>query len=111
MYNTGIRPVSEYAMGLHGVAPSEMERVEQLAMRALSPTTKGESRTAKLAYHLEPVADAQIARTIQLIREMWRTRPGATDTLPIGGSEGLHEVWTTVMCYDQGWPKARGQHT
>ena len=64
MYKTGIRPVSEYAMGLHGVAPFEMERVEKLAMRALSPYTKGVSRTAKLAYHLEPVADAQIACTI-----------------------------------------------
>ena len=77
-------------------------------MRALSPSTKGVSRTAKLAYHLEPVADAQIACTIQLLREIWRTRSRATDTLPMGGSEGLHEVWTMVMNYDQGWPKARG---
>ena len=48
--------------------PSEMERVEHLAVRALSPSTKGVSRTAKLAYHQELVADAQIACTAQLLR-------------------------------------------
>ena len=37
LYKTGIRPVSEYAMGLHGVSPSEMERVERLAVRAFPP--------------------------------------------------------------------------
>ena len=48
--------------------PSEMERVQKLVVRALSPSTKGVSRTAKLAYHQEPVADAQIACTAQLLR-------------------------------------------
>ena len=39
---------------------------------------------------------------------MWRTRAGATDALRIGGAEGLHELWTMVQKYDQGWAEAKG---
>ena len=67
LYKTWARPVSEYAVGFHGVSPSEMEG-RRLAVRALSPTSKGVSRTAKPAYHQEPVADAQLACTAQLLR-------------------------------------------
>ena len=68
LYKTGIRPVSGYAMGLHGVSPSEMEGGRKASGASTFTVTKGVSRTARLAYHQEPVADAQIACTAQLLR-------------------------------------------
>ena len=64
------------------MSPGEMRRFEVLAVRCLAPFSHGASRTAKLAYHSEPLADALSASCFHLAKELWKSReaaPGAME--------------------------------
>ena len=55
LYYAGLRPALRYGLATSGAAPGELEQLEGIAAAALWPKSQGTSRTAKMAFHREPL--------------------------------------------------------
>ena len=83
--------------------------MEPVAVAALWPISRGASRTGKLVYHGDPLADVACAAILQLAKELWRARARDTAAVPLqGGLANLRDAWAVLLGYQGGWRDAEG---
>ena len=83
--------------------------MEPVAVVALWSISRGASRTGKLVYHGDPMADVACAAILQLAKELWRARARDTAAVPLhGGIANLRDAWAVLLGYQGGWRDAEG---
>ena len=109
LFRTGIKAALCHGSCVVGRSPTEMKRLEQIALRSVGPHTRGASRCAKLVYHQHLVDDQMYTALARLSKEVWRARARQARALPIGGAnDGLTGAWRLVVDNTTTWKTATG---
>ena len=90
LFRTGIKAALCYGSCVIGRSPTEIKRLETIALRSVGPHTKGASRCAKLVHHQHLIDDQMYSAVARLAKDTWRSRTRQSRAMPMAGEvDGL----------------------